>query len=232
MSERRYTDDEVAEIFARASEVERTAPRRLPGSEGLTLGDLQQIGREAGLAPESIAHAARELDRTHQPAPAARFLGLPLGVARTVHLDRRLTDEEWERLVVELRETFDARGSVRVEGNFRQWTNGNLQVLVEPDGEGQRIRMRTLKGDSRAYMMAGLGMTGVGIAATVGSLLAGGSALTNALDGLGPLLVIGAGFFGLGAARLPGWARQRRQQMEEIAARLEALPEGTPERER
>jgi hypothetical protein len=150
-----------------------------------------------------------------------------------VHLDRRLTDQEWERLVVDLRETFDARGNVRVEGNFRQWTNGNLQVLVEPDGQGQRIRMRTLKGDSRAFMMAGLGMAGVGVAATVGSLLvAGGGALTNALDGLGPLLVIGAGFFGLGAARLPGWARRRRQQMDEIATRLEALPEGRPEPER
>src|SRR5512145_1808032 len=100
MSERRYTDDEVAEIFARASEVERAAPRRLASSEGLTLSDLEQIGREAGLAPESIAHAARDLDRARQPAPAARFLGLPLGVARTVYRDRRLTDEEWERLVV------------------------------------------------------------------------------------------------------------------------------------
>jgi hypothetical protein len=92
--------------------------------------------------------------------------------------------------------------------------------------------MRTLKGDSRAYMMAGLGMAGIGVAATIGSLLAGGGALTNALDGLGPLLVIGAGLFGLGAARLPGWARRRREQMDEIAARIEALPEGSPEPKR
>lgn len=219
MPERRYTDDEVAAIFARASEVEQSAPRRLQSGEGLTLADLQEIARETGIAPESVTHAARELDQSRQPVPA-RFLGLPLGVSRTVTLDRRLTDEEWDRLVIDLRETFDARGTVRTEGSFRQWTNGNLQVLVEPDGEGQRIRMRTLKGDARAYMMAGLGM--MGFAAVMGLVTGLGRAvpLGNVLEGIAPLTVIGAGLFGLGALRLPAWARLRRRQMDEIAARL------------
>ena len=51
MPERRYNDEEVEAIFARASEAEEAAPRRLRSGEGLTLADLQKIGREAGIEP-------------------------------------------------------------------------------------------------------------------------------------------------------------------------------------
>lgn len=217
MPERRYTDDEVAEIFARASEKEQSARHQLRSAEGLSLTELQKIGAEAGLAPDLVAEAARSLDEPRPPAPPV-FFGLPLGVARTVRLDRRMTDAEWERLVVDLRETFDARGVIRTEGSFRQWSNGNLQVLVEPDGDGQRVRFRTVRGQSRSLMFFGLGA--IGVAAV--------SALTSMLNGLTPnelsqVLTIalgGAGVFALGALPLPRWARLRRQQMDELAERL------------
>ena len=219
MPERRYTDDEVAAIFARASEEEPATTRLTRSSEGLTLAALQDIGREAGIAPERVAQAARSLEQTPQPTPP-KFLGLPLGVARTVTLDHRMTDAEWERLVVDLRETFDARGSVRTDGSFRQWSNGNLQVLVEPDGAGQRIRIRTVKGDSRALMLGGLGMMGVAAATTLAALVTGAPVVSEAVASVGPLGMIGAVAFAIGALRLPSWAKLRRQQMEGVAERL------------
>ena len=48
MPERRYNDEEVAAIFERASEEEQAATQLVRSSEGLTLADLQEIGREAG----------------------------------------------------------------------------------------------------------------------------------------------------------------------------------------
>ena len=221
MSERRYDDDEVEAIFARASEVEPETPRRLESGEGRTLSELQAIGREAGLSPEAIAEAARSLDQPAQPQPA-RFLGLPLGVSRTVTLNRRITDAEWERMVVQLRETFDARGVLRDEGAFRSWSNGNLQVMVEPDGEGQRVRFRTLHGQSRALMLMGLAFMAVSIVTTMAGMLFTG--MNDALSGFGSLFFIGAASFGFGALRLPGWARRRREQMEELARRVTQLP--------
>jgi hypothetical protein len=217
MPERRYTDDEVAEIFASASEREQAARGQLPSAEGLTLAELQKIGGEAGLAPDLVAQAARSLDEPRPPAPPV-FFGIPLGVARTIRLDRRMTDAEWERLVVDLRETFAARGVIRTEGSFRQWSNGNLQVLVEPDGEGQRVRFRTIRGMSRSLMVFGLGAIGVAAVA----------ALTSMLNGLTPqelsqvltIAVTGAGFFALGALPLPRWAKLRQRQMDELAERL------------
>jgi hypothetical protein len=173
MAERRYSEDEVASIFERATEAKPASRRQLSSSSGMTLGELQDIGREVGIAPEAIAQAARSVDVAERPV-TRRFLGLPIGVGKTVELGRRLSEEEWERLVVDLRDTFDARGRVRSDGSFRQWTNGNLQALLEPTPTGHRLRLRTVKGNSRALMAAGTGMLGAAVATLVASVLAGG----------------------------------------------------------
>ena len=219
MTERRYTDDEVAEIIARASEKEQDSRTRLQRvEEGLTLEDLQKIGSEAGIEPALIAQAARSLDIAPAPAPPA-FLGLPLGAARTVRLGRKITDAEWDQLVVTLRETFNAKGVIRHEGNFRSWSNGNLQCLVEPDGDGQRIRFRTVRGGALPMMYTGLGLMGVGAAGWLSGMLAsaGGepaSMLTIALAG--------AAVFVSSALPLPRWAKLRQRQMDELAEKLTA----------
>ena len=144
MTERRYTEDEAAEIFRVAAELEERAPRALAPAEGLTIAELQAIGREAGLSPELVARAAKRA--AEPPARAFRFLGLPIGVSRTVEVDEPLADGDWEELVSELRETFEAKGVVRYDGPFRQWSNGNLHVLVEPTPAGHRLRIRTRNG--------------------------------------------------------------------------------------
>lgn len=136
-----------------------------------------------------------------------------------------MTDEEWEQLVVALRETFDARGQVRYDGPFRQWTNGNLQALLEPTETGHRIRFRTANGAARSWMLGGLGMLGLAGAVLI-AIVATGRGDAGALASLG---AIGLGMFGLGALRLPAWARLRRRQMDALAERLLAsdfLPSG------
>ncbi len=217
MAERRYTDEEVAAIFSAAAELPQTRPLPAPRDEGLTLTDLQDIGREVGIAPEAVARAARSLD-VRGRAASHRLLGLPIGVERTVELGRRLTDAEWEHLIVDLREVFNARGTVRSQGSLRQWTNGNLQALLEPTPTGDRLRLQTVKGSARAWMGAGGLAAGVGGAVAIAGAAAG--QLGHSVPGIAFLLVTGLGMFAAGALQLPGWARARRGQMEEIAARL------------
>ena len=139
MTDRRYNDKEIAAIFRAASEGPLSPQQEVPPEEGLTLADLQAIGREVGISPAAVAQAAQALDIRRETA-ARTFLGLPIGVARTVSLNRWLTDPEWERLVVQLRDVFNARGTTRSDGSLRQWTNGNLQVLLEPTETGHRLR--------------------------------------------------------------------------------------------
>src|SRR4051812_31317665 len=117
MTNRRYSDDEVAAIFRAATEGSES--RALPdaSADGLTLTDLQSIAREVGISPEAVSRAALTLDRPEARSLSTRtFLGLPFGVERKVALERRLTDDEWELLVVELRETFHARGTMGSQG--------------------------------------------------------------------------------------------------------------------
>lgn len=220
MTERRYSEEEVANIFERAAEAQRTGRRRLAPGDGMTLPELQEIGREVGLTPELVAQAARSLDRPER-STSRTWLGLPIGVGRTVELDRRLSDEEWEQLVVDLRQTFQARGVVRYNGPFREWTNGNLQALLEPTSTGHRLRLQTVKGDARNFMAGGVAILAVAAATILVSALAGKLADPGSLNGVLLMSVLGVGMFGIGALRVPAWARRRRRQMEDVAARLE-----------
>ncbi|UCF21541.1 MAG: hypothetical protein JSU87_09215 [Gemmatimonadota bacterium] len=225
MNERRYSEEEIAAIFERAAQAQKTARRQLPPGAGMTLAELQEIGDDVGIPAELVAEAARAIDQSGRPT-SRKYLGLPIGVGRTIELDRRLSEEEWEHLVGDLRETFDARGRVRYDGPFRQWTNGNLQALLEPTATGHRLRLQTVKGDARGLMSGGLALLGVAATLIVASAVTGG--LAGSVSGIVFLAALGVGMFGLGAIRLPGWARLRRRQMEAVAERLALAARARP----
>jgi len=225
MSERQYTDQEVAAIFERASKTEHTALPVPAEGKGLTLAALQDIGREVGISPESISRAARSLELAGRPAQQ-RFMGLPIGVGRTVEFDRPLSDADWERLVADLRTTFEARGTVRYDGPFRQWTNGNLQALLEPTPNGHRLRLQTVKGGSRALMTGGGVLLAAAAAITIVNAVAGGFGDDGTVTGAGFMAFMGIGMFASGALRVSSWARRRRTQIEEILVRLTSRSDG------
>lgn len=216
MSERRYSEAEIAAIFRAAAERPQPEEPQDALSDGLTLAQLQAIGGEVGLSPEAIAQAAQTLHT--QPVRARTFLGFPLAVSHTVQLDRRLSDDEWDRLVVQLREVFGAQGRLRAEGSLRQWNNGNLRVHLEPTEHGHRLRFGTTHAGARAGIAAGLillataGITGI-VTALTGSL-------ADAGVGIGAMVVMGVLMIANRALRLPGWARTRARQMTALGERL------------
>ncbi|MEP6763520.1 MAG: hypothetical protein ABJB66_04370 [Gemmatimonadaceae bacterium] len=217
MTNRRYSDDEAAAIFAKAIETESVSSLPPQREEGLSLAELQEIGREVGLTPDALARAA-QLVESGSPAASRTLMGFPIAVERTVMLNRRLTDAEWELLVVKLREAFDARGRVSAYGSFRQWTNGNLQALLEPTSSGHRLRLSTIK--ASAYVRIRIGA----FFAIASGVLVLSSALTGGLSAIAPmaalLLTVGTVLFAGGLLPLRNWARTRRRQMELIAEDL------------
>ena len=219
MAERRYSEDEVAVIFDRAAQSQQSLPKQRATNEGMTLAQLQDIGREVGIPAELVAEAAHSLTVADARPMERKLLGLPIGVGRTVELPRRITDDEWERLVVDLRETFDARGRVRAEGTLRSWNNGNLQALIEPTATSHRLRLRTMNGQARTFMATGVALL-LGGWATIAIKVIGEGAQPDLLARMGILLTVGAGMIAFGALRLPAWARLRKQQMEDVASRL------------
>lgn len=69
-------------------------------------------------------------------------------------------------------------------------------------------------------MTAGLASLGAAAATLIAVAVAGGLGDAGSVAGVAFLSAIGLGMFGIGALRLPSWARLRRRQMEAVAARL------------
>lgn len=224
--ERRYDRREIEEILGKAVEERRPAAlgsSTESSSDGMTLAELQEVGREVGIPASRIAEAARALDLT---PTVERTLGLPLKVGRTVRLPRALTEPEFEALVADLRATFNASGKVHRDGGLRGWTNGNLQAWIEPDGQGHRLRMGTTKGSARQLGGVGTGM--LGMSGILGTLTAVGADVP--LAGAGALLAMGIGTLVAAFGGVPSWARTRLDQMEAVAHRtLHRLGESDPD---
>lgn len=218
-AERRYSEQEIATIFEQAAEAQEAAHRHLSHGEGLTLAELQQIGKEAGITPAFIARAAATVDRADSVPPPETYFGLPVSVARTVDLPGPLSDEDWDRLVVDLRETFQASGEVRREGSLREWRNGNLHALVEPTESGHRLHLRTRKGNAQNNLLGSLGFFAINLAFLLMLVVSGATALDPATWVLALLAAGGLGRAGRTAYRLPRWAEERGRQMDAVAAR-------------
>jgi hypothetical protein len=227
VNDRRFNEEEVAAILKDAAEAQYSNEPLLPSSGGMTLAELQSIGREIGISPDMIQKSAQRFNPARQPT--RKLLGLPLAVAQTVEFDRKLTDEEWERIVADLRETFEAPGVVRQQGSLRQWTNGNLQALLEPTATGQRLRMRTVKGNATALILGGIAVFTGGTGLLVTAFATGVGHDTGLIVSILTGMTAGAGMFGSSALRLPEWARRRQQQMDEIAERAALMAKALPD---
>ncbi|HET9985727.1 MAG TPA: hypothetical protein VFQ38_19170 [Longimicrobiales bacterium] len=214
--ERRFTEEEIARIFQTAATSPESAPAGGASSaDGLTLAELQAIGREVGLAPARVAEAAAALDR-HHVVPARRSnLGMPISAGHVVDLPRFPNDREWEILAAELRRTFHASGEERSGNAVREWRNGNLHACIEPTDAGYQLRLGTVKSDA-------VGVNALGILAVVMAVVAlvAGSANPTAAVALA---LLGAGALAWNAIRLRSWAEERDEQMEHIAERALTL---------
>lgn len=227
MTERHYDDDEVREILNRATEV-RDSPSPLPAlpaghpsedgsAYGLTLAEVQEVAAEAGIPPARIAEAAAALEVAGGSAmPATTQLGVPISASHVVHLPRMLDAEEWDRFVVRLRDTFDAPGTVKSEGSLQTWSNGHLQVLLEPLADGARMRFRSLDSVSKSHLdgaiasVAGGAILGLFLGAVA---LFGDKSVPWGLFALtASMPAAGVGLFALGRSTAAKWLPTRRSQ--------------------
>ena len=213
----------MREIFALAStsKGEEIGSRNVPTQDGLTLTELQDVGREVGLEPERVAHAALAIERRQEILPRGTTLGMPTSVGRIVEFANAPTQREWELLVAEMAHTFGGLGKTGSHGGLRQWSNGEVHAFLEPTEAGYRLRLTSAKANATEVNAMG----GIGIAFAlflvvlmVGSGKVGAELLIPTLFG-----IAGAGALVSNVIRLPRWADKREQQMEYIATRAKEL---------
>ncbi len=217
-SERRFSQKEIAAIFNRASKAQEKVTAEANQEEGLTLADLHLIALETGISPELITQAVEAVDQTPEEPTPKKFLGLQLSVSKTVNLDNPLTEDDWDKLVVEFRNSFRAQGKVTREGSLREWANGNLRILAEPTSKGHRLHMRSLKSNAQGAVFGSLSFVLAALAIFASAFF------TGALDGGVLATSVMFGIFGVIAAsfttlQLSQWRFDRLEQFDSIATK-------------
>lgn len=231
MTERRYGEEEVREIFNLATTAGDTRNKALSAeSEGLTLADLQRIGQEAGIEPTRVAQAAATLDSRGKPQQIRRSFGLPVGISRVVDLPRAPTDQEWGQLVSEFRTTFATRGQTNTSGELREWSHGNLHICVEPTARGYQLRLSTLRDDAIAFngVSVLMGLMSVIFGSVV---LVSGKPPEKAIAVFGMFAGMGLAAFAVNLVNIPRWARTRERQLAALAEQAVALLRGAGDRD-
>jgi serine/threonine protein kinase len=232
---RRYDKDEVDEIVKRATEMEATSKT---ASGAMTIGGVQALAGEVGVAPDLVRAAADSL-RAPVSAAGAGTANKPnpwiAGPTRLVFeriVDGELPDTEYETVVDEIRQVLQDAGQVSQFGRSFTWAavrpgsnsgmRRNLEVTVSIRGGRTRITVQ----ENLAPMIGG-------VFGGIGGGMGGG--------GMGPILGILGGALHMGPgviAIVPIWlsityataryvyrrmTRKRAAELESLATRLAAL---------
>jgi hypothetical protein len=237
MSDRRFTDREVALVLRRAVELEKDSSADGSASgRGLSIADLKEIAAEAGISPDVIGRAIAELESRKGLEPLS--IAGPSAVSREVRaVPRELSAKDLGELIRIVDQEVADQGTVQEALGTVRWTSQgrflSTQVSLEPS-QGE-----TLMRVEERYTEAIRGAIH-GIPASYGFLLS----LVAALEGLNlgfpivPILgVVGAVVgWSLGDLLWRGLAKKSRSRVRALAERLSQtasrlLPSGEEEEE-
>ena len=232
---RRYNEDEVREIVRRAAEAEASSPT---ASGAMTVGGIEALAAEVGIAPEVVREAARSVART--PAPRAPtlpgankdnpWIGGPTRLACERLVEVELPEAEFPALVDEIRRILNHPGQVSQLGRTFSWSSArgagstrNLEVAVSVRGGRTLITAHESLGSLIGGIFGGVG-GGVG-GGGLGLVLPAGAAV---LGPAGVVLTVPLWLATVyGSARLiyRRTVRARARELEQLVDRLAALAE-------
>ncbi len=239
---RRFDDEEVALILRRAAELQEAQPGA--GSQGMTLADLEEVAREAGLDPSLVRRAAAEVGDAGTTGAAAapltggsRFLGAPTVLRAERIIDGELAVDEFETLLDEIRSTFNDVGSFSTLGRTLAWRSSpgmhgrhgggarqiNVTIVIRGGQTGIRVEESTgqFAGGLFGGLMGGLGGGGGSIAMGIGI-----GALHSALAVLGIWGAFIGGSYGLARTIFVTTSRRRAAALAALADRLAEYVQG------
>lgn len=229
---RRYSDNEVREIVKRASEIEASNPT---AGGAMTVGGVEALAAEVGIAPETVREAARSL-RSSGPAPAAPrapirtnpWIGGPTRLSYERVVECEVPDAEFPTMVEEIRRVLNHPGQVSQLGRSFSWTSARaasstrgLEVAVSVRAGRTRITaqegLATLIGGIFGGIGGGVGGGGTGMIAPLGAAL---------LGGVGVALIIPVWLAGVYVGARVIYRRSvqaRARELEDLVDRLAAL---------
>lgn len=191
---RRFTDQEVALVLRRASEIDDTDASG--SGSGLSLDDLRDIAREVGISPAAIDRAVAGLDRGRSLPPL--LAGAP-AVRKAAHaVPGELDREAIARLVRIVDEQADNAGTVSEALGSVRWTGSDrlrsTRVSFTP-ARGETAIEVVEKAEPRLRRIFHMlpAAWGVMLAGPLAASLQPGTPGVLAIAGLGALVGVGAG---------------------------------------
>ncbi|HET9066135.1 MAG TPA: hypothetical protein VFN22_09995 [Gemmatimonadales bacterium] len=207
----RFSDQEVALVLQRATEIEEHRPG--PGSgRGLTLRELHEIAHEVGLSPEVINEAVMAVQAGHRSRPHA-LLGAPLTTKSVRALPMALDSAAMQQLIRVIDDRIETTGTVTEALGIVRWTSADrgrgmdrsTQVSLTVRGDETQVQV-VERHPARLRVVLHL------LPASWGAMIAGAmaaSASIGPVSGVG--LALGGAALGLGLGRTVWQALARRR---------------------
>jgi len=188
-SSRRFNEKEVAQIIKRASEMQVDDATPASTTTGMSLAELEQVAREAGLDPALVRRAATDLDTRVTERKPSLFVGAPTSLQLERTIDGEIPVEEYESLVLEIQRILGEMGTASTLGRTLQWTMSpqsgrhhsgrTVQVVITPRHGHTTIRIDEPLGGLAGGLFGGLmggmggGLSGVAVGIGVGAFHSG-----------------------------------------------------------
>lgn len=226
---RHYSEKEVSRLLKYATDLQErdeTERRRTPRERGMTLATLQEAAAEAGIEPRYVQLAAARIDRPESSGIGPALAGTPL----VIHADRivpgELAQEDYERIVEEIRLEAEEEGSASRVGRTLTWKGTGSTIwlrtpqvtVVSRNGE-TRIQAREELDGYAVQLLGGVvgcgGAIGLGVGLAVGMAVLGSPLVAT----LFPVGLIGSLYAAM-RLRMKSIARTRRAKLDGLVARI------------
>jgi len=131
VARRVYTEEEVRDLVRLASESEARAPT---SGGAMTIGGVQALASEVGIAPERVRAAAAALEQPLEPEPrtlSRRIVGVPTHVRFERVVEGEVPEPEFPVLVQEIGRALGLPGTVTSLGRSVTWTSTGIRSGVQ-----------------------------------------------------------------------------------------------------
>ncbi len=230
-NDRKFNDEEVALIIKRAAELQQTEQVAQDSSNVMSLREVEEIAKEAGIDPALVRRAAITLDKPSESTRPSPWVGKPTRIVFERVVDGEIPADAYELIVNEIRRTFGDNGVPSVLGRTLAWTSTTT-------GGRRRARGRQID----VSVMSRGGVTTIRVeeelrniaGALFGGLVGGGTGGTSGLSmgiGLGAfhspalavamLFLFGGGFYTIARAIFGNIATKREKELRDLTDRLQ-----------
>lgn len=220
-----YGEEEIGRILKRATELQHREPSAPPA--GVTLAELEDIAREAGIDPSYLRRAALEVDSgVSDPSFWDKVIGEEWMLVRDVSIPGELTQDGFERIVEAIHSRSKEHGQPSLLGRTLTWRaetankTRTIQVVVTSRDGTTQIRLEENLSQVAVGLFsgvtagAGLGF-GLGLGLPIGIEVLGSALFATAA----PLGMIGVSFVACRAI-YRGMVKRRRAHMADLFDRI------------